>query len=133
MAKQEIEIRLSELTKLARLQCTNREAAAFFGIRLSTFNALLRNNEKARNTWEDGKEKGLISLRRKQWRLADDSPPMAIFLGKQYLSQREIVVSEVSGRDGGPVEFDASQLSQSERDALRTLIQNGRKPETAEE
>lgn len=133
MARQEIEISLRELKKLARLQCTNREAAAFLGIRLTTFTHLLRTNENVKNAWERGKEKGLVSLRRIQWRHADESPPMAIFLGKQYLGQREVVSSEVSGRDGGPIEFDASQLSQSERDKLRILIQNGRKSDTAEE
>ena len=42
----------------------------------------LLNNEK-RNI-------GKISLRRSQWRLAEKNVTMAIFLGKQYLGQREV-------------------------------------------
>lgn len=133
MARTDVEISLKDVRKLARLQCTREEAAAFLGIRKQTFNTLIQNDERVRDAWEQGKQLGKISLRRKQFKLADDSAPMAIFLGKQYLGQREIVTQEVSGRDGGPIEFDASELSQEERDAMRTLIQRGVKSDETEE
>lgn len=34
---------------------------------------------------------GKISLRRSQWRLAEKNASMAIWLGKQYLGQRDVV------------------------------------------
>ena len=133
MARTDVEISLRDVRKLARLQCTREEAAAFLGIRKQTFNALIEANEKVKEAWEQGKQLGKISLRRKQFKLADDSAPMAIFLGKQYLGQREIVTQELSGRDGNPIQFDASELTQEERDAMRALINRGARPEEPEE
>ena len=40
------------------------------------------------------REKGKISLRRAQFRLAEKSAAMAIFLGKNYLGQRDAVETE---------------------------------------
>ena len=39
---------------------------------------------------------GKISLRRNQWRLAEKSATMAIWLGKQYLGQRDQVEASVA-------------------------------------
>ena len=38
---------------------------------------------------------GKISLRRSQWRLAEKSATMAIWLGKQYLGQKDQVEASV--------------------------------------
>lgn len=38
--------------------------------------------------------KGQISLRRMQWKLAEKNASMAIFLGKQYLGQKDVIVNE---------------------------------------
>ena len=35
------------------------------------------------------REKGKVSLRRSQFKLAEKNPTMAIWLGKQYLGQRD--------------------------------------------
>ena len=43
---------------------------------------------------------GKISLRRKQWQLAEKSASMAIWLGKQYLNQRDNVDVTVSDAKG---------------------------------
>ena len=43
---------------------------------------------------------GKISLRRKQWQLAEKSASMAIWLGKQYLGQRDNVDVTVSDAKG---------------------------------
>ena len=39
---------------------------------------------------------GKISLRRSQWRLAEKSATMAIWLGKQYLGQKDQVEASVA-------------------------------------
>ena len=39
---------------------------------------------------------GKISLRRNQWRLAEKSATMAIWLGKQYLGQKDQVEASVA-------------------------------------
>lgn len=74
--------------KLAELQCTLVEIAAFFDCDIKTISNNF-SNEVAK-----GREKGKISLRRKQFKLADKSPAMCIWLGKQYLGQTEKIVLE---------------------------------------
>jgi hypothetical protein len=77
------EIDLEQLEKLAMMQCTYDEIAAWFDVDKSTIS---RNfaTEIAK-----GREKGKMSLRRKQFNLADTSAAMAIFLGKNYLNQKD--------------------------------------------
>ena len=38
-----------------------------------------------------------MSLRRIQWKHAEKSVPMAIWLGKQYLGQKDIIEASTSG------------------------------------
>ena len=40
--------------------------------------------------------KGKISLRRMQWRLAEKNASMAIWLGKQYLDQKDVVEQNIN-------------------------------------
>lgn len=61
-------------------------------------------------------------------RLASSNASMGMFLGKQYLGQRDVVTNELTGDGGGPVEIDASKLSQAERDELRQLLVRSGKP-----
>lgn len=115
-------IKVSEIRKLARFQVTEREAAAFFGVRISTFKELLRIDAAARQAWEEGIQGGKISIRRKQFMLADTNATMAIFLGKQYLGQSDVTVTELSGRDGAPINtIDLGRLSAEERKELRRI------------
>lgn len=81
--------------KLASIMCTELEIASFLGCDVRT---LQRDDEFCR-IYKEGKEKGKMSLRRKQWKLADKSYAMAIFLGKQYLGQRDTV--EYKAEDNG--------------------------------
>ena len=125
MARITVNIKLKDIERIARLQCTHREAAAFLGVRPQTFSKLLRDSLKVREAWDRGQSLGLLSLRRKQLRLADDSAPMAIFLGKQYLSQREVVTNEITGKDGQDLPINVGLLSAEERANLRKLITKG--------
>src|SRR5262245_60865770 len=80
---------LNFLAGLAQIQCTTREAALVLGVTLQTFHTFLDHYKIARETWEKGAEQGKISLRRTQFRLAQTHAGMAIFLGKNYLGQRD--------------------------------------------
>lgn len=123
-------IKISAIRSLSKLQCSDREAAAHFGVSLKTWQELLRIDTKAREAWEEGREHGKTSLRRKQFRLAETSAPMAIFLGKQYLGQNEVQVLEHSGRDGAPIVTQAidfkKDLTKEERAALRSIVARAR-------
>jgi len=79
-------IDLDDLKKLAAMQCTQEEAAAWFGIARETLNRKLRQ-AKYRDAWHDGQANGRISIRRKQFQRGTDT--MLIWLGKQYLGQRD--------------------------------------------
>src|SRR6185312_4616298 len=54
-----------------------------------TFQNFLADCEEARDVWDDGLMHAKVSLRRKQLGLADKNAPAAIFLGKNYLGQKD--------------------------------------------
>jgi len=85
MGRPRKDINLDELEKLASLQCTYEELAAFFDCDKST----LSKNKDYSTRIAKGREKGKMSLRRSQFKLAERNAAMAIWLGKQYLGQRE--------------------------------------------
>lgn len=77
--------------ELLFIQCTKREVCSVLGITSYALDvALLMHYKKP---WNEISERyldvGRASLRRCQFRLAQKNPAMAIWLGKQYLDQRE--------------------------------------------
>jgi len=68
---------------LASLMCTAQEIAGFFDCDKST---ILTRFPLALSK---GREKGKVSLRKKQFKMADRSAAMCIFLGKNYLDQKD--------------------------------------------
>ena len=84
------QINLEEATKLGRLMCTLEECSAWFGIPLST----LSTHKEFSEAYKKGKEQGKISLRRQQWELSKTNVTMSIWLGKQYLGQRDNIEIE---------------------------------------
>ena len=81
------EIDYVTVEKLANIQCTQDEIASFLGISTRT----LQRDEQFMELFNRGRENGKMSLRRMQWKHAEKSVPMAIWLGKQYLGQRDKV------------------------------------------
>jgi hypothetical protein len=95
---------LKRLGSAARIHCTTKEGAAFFGVSEMTFLRFLNEHPEAREVWDLNRELGKASLRRMQVRAAEaGSIPMMIWLGKQYLGQKDRVAEEISGPDGKPV------------------------------
>jgi hypothetical protein len=85
----EVEIPLDQVEKLGALQCTEAEMAGFFGVSLATIKRRMAE-EEFRAVYQRGAEKGRISLRRSQFKLAESgNPALNIWLGKQYLGQKE--------------------------------------------
>ena len=81
------EIDYDAVEKLANIQCTQEEIASFLNLSIRT---LQRDAEFCR-LYKKGRENGKMSLRRMQFKLAEKNTSMAIFLGKQYLGQRDAV------------------------------------------
>ncbi len=86
--------------KLCGLQCTEEEIADFLDVSADTIErwCLREYHKKFAEIFAEKKALGKISLRRMQWTLAEKSPAMAIFLGKNYLKQRDERDVEVKGQ-----------------------------------
>lgn len=86
------EIDYNAVEKLANIQCTQEEIANFLGISVRT---LQRDDEFCR-IYKKGQDNGKMSLRRMQYKLAEKNTAMAIWLGKQYLGQRDNFPDEIN-------------------------------------
>lgn len=109
----EIEIDKQQFENLCRLQCTLIEIADFFDCSEDTIERWCkREYEKGfAEVFRQKRGKGKISLRRTQWQLAETSVPMAIFLGKQYLGQKDKVeVDDVRESDEAYKELTTEEL-----------------------
>ena len=81
---------LNRLKLLAKIRSTQEEAAAHFDVAVSTFRLFLEKHEKAMNAWTNGHMQFNSSLRSKQIEMANaGSVPMLIWLGKQFLGQKD--------------------------------------------
>lgn len=80
-----------QLEKLCKMFCTKTEIKAFFNASEKKLNEFCLKNYGAdfSKVYDTLLECGKISLRRKQLKMAGKSAPMAIFLGKNYLGQKE--------------------------------------------
>lgn len=100
------EIDQSAFEKLCAIQCTESEICAFFDVTDKTLAAWCERTYglKFSEVFRLKREVGKISLRRMQFRHAEKSAQMAIYLGKQYLGQRENVSLAVSAeRQDDPI------------------------------
>lgn len=111
---------LATVRSLAQIQCTHREAAAVLRVHIETFAKFVAEGAPGHDDWTQGRQEGLASLRRKQWKLADKNANMAIFLGKNLLSQKDKQEFEHSGS----VEVATSDA----RDRLAHLASSGDEP-----
>ena len=78
------------IENLSSLMCTDEEIASILGVSVDTL-----TNKNNKDTFTEyklkGQNKGKSSLRRIQFKLAEKNSAMAIFLGKQYLGQKDVV------------------------------------------
>lgn len=81
------EVDMGMVERLAQIMCTEDEIAAVMDIDKST----LRRQPTFDEVYKKGREVGKSSLRRTQWRIAQNNAAMAIWLGKQYLGQTDKV------------------------------------------
>jgi len=83
-----VDIDLEIVERLANIQCTIKEISGVLKIPEGT----LKNRDDFTTTYKRGIEGGKASLRRIQFKLAENgSAALAIWLGKQYLGQSEKV------------------------------------------
>lgn len=85
-----------QFEKLCGLQCTEEEIAGYFNCSIETISRFCKREYKTTfvEVYKKLSANGKISLRRNQFRLSEKNAAMAIWLGKQYLGQREVIMNE---------------------------------------
>ena len=85
-----------QFENLCGLQCTLLEICDFFDVEDDTLNSWCKKTYGTTfsEVFKLKRGKGQISLRRMQWKLAEKNASMAIFLGKQYLGQKDVIINE---------------------------------------
>lgn len=101
MARPRIEIDQDQFKKLCSLQCTLEEIAGFFDCSEDTIERWCKRefNESFADVYIKYSAAGKISLRRFQFMQAEHSATMAIWLGKQWLNQRDRVEVDTPNTD----------------------------------
>lgn len=103
MARPQKQIDKKEFEGLLSIQCTLEEVTAFFDYKLDGCSEDTIERW-CKRTYGEGfadiskkkREYGKISLRRNQFKLAEKSPAMAIFLGKNYLGQKDTLEQTIT-------------------------------------
>lgn len=97
MAKGQIKQAQAKIDKktfedLCHIMCTEQEILYWFGVSKDTLIRWCKETYGTdfENIYAKKKQGGKISLRRYQLQQAEKNPTMAIWLGKQYLGQREM-------------------------------------------
>ena len=103
MARPRKEIDQKQFENLCGLQCTLEEICGWFDVTDKTldswckrtyhasFSEVFKQKRSFSEVFAQKRGAGKISLRRSQWQLAAKNASMAIWLGKQYLGQRDVV------------------------------------------
>ena len=91
MARPRKEIDEKQFENLCALQCTKDEICGWFGITDKTLENWCKRTYNAgfSEIFKIKRGKGKISLRRSQFQLSQKNASMAIWLGKQYLGQKD--------------------------------------------
>lgn len=82
-----------QFENLCGLQCTLEEICGWFNVTDKTLDGWCKRTygSSFSDVFKEKRGAGKISLRRAQFRLAEKNAAMAIFLGKQYLGQKDVV------------------------------------------
>lgn len=91
MSRPRKEIDQKQFENLCGLQCTKEEICGWFDVTDKTLENWCKRTYRSgfSEVFRQKRGRGKISLRRHQWRLAEKNANMAIWLGKQYLGQRD--------------------------------------------
>lgn len=98
MARPRKEIDRDGFEKLCGFMCTEEEIASFFDVSADTLQRWCKRTygegfaEVYKNKTADAK----CTLRRYQMQLAERNPTMAIFLGKQWLGQKDVSTTDAN-------------------------------------
>ena len=99
-------INREQFEKLCALQCTQEEICGVLGVNSDTLNKFCKKEYKATfsEVFKEKRQRGKMSLRRSQFKLAEKNATMAIWLGKQYLDQRDRDITDAVEKSNGVLE-----------------------------
>lgn len=119
MARPRKEINEEQLRQLAAIQCTMKEMAAVMDCSVDT---LERNFAEL---IKKGQDEGKSSLRRAQYKSAmGGNATMLIWLGKQFLGQKDNSVDQVSPETSKQFHGVMQQLAQMQKSRHNTQSEN---------
>ena len=92
----------STFESLCAIQCTKEEICAVLQVSEDTLEKWCKNTygQNFAVIFAEKRQNGKASLRRSQWKLAEKNPTMSIWLGKQYLKQRDNIEVEHNAQNG---------------------------------
>lgn len=131
--QQKTQINMEKLATLCQIQCTDSEIAAFFNVDRKTITRH-KQDPKFREVMENNRQIGKISLRRALHMRGIDktqSPALLIFACKNILDMSDKISSEITGRDGGPIEVTSVRETLDKRLAAISDRMSGKKKELA--
>ncbi len=101
------QISQKQFEELCQIQCTEEEICAVLDVSDQTLNTWCKETygRTFLETFKEKREAGKMSLRRKQWNLAETNATMGIWLGKQYLGQRDESKVDISTENGVGVQI----------------------------
>lgn len=110
------EINAEQFEKLCYIQCTLGEIASFFDCSEDTIQNWCKKEYKDTFSavYKKKSEGGKVSLRRMQFKLAEHNVSMAIWLGKQYLGQRDNI-------DVSTDNLDEDAISKAIKESLKNV------------
>lgn len=115
-------IDLEQLAVLAGMQCTYEEIAAVFKLKKRQFCERIAAEPELKTAIEDGWAHGRASIRRQQFQLlGSGNATMAVWLGKNYLGQRDNLDTKLTG-SGSNGELEIITESAAERIESRMLL-----------
>lgn len=121
---------MEQIRALGRIQATVEETASVLRVSLRTLQNFFTMHEDAKEAHEFGKMEGAASLRRKQFSMADKNAAMAIWLGKQYLGQREPVHRVEAGQPGDFTDLTRDDLERLVIEETKELLSERKKDAT---
>lgn len=91
MGRPKKEIKQKQFEELCAIQCTQEEICAVLDVCHDTLDKWCHEtyDMSFSQVFEQKRQSGKSSLRRNQWNLSKTNPTMAIWLGKQYLGQKD--------------------------------------------
>ena len=124
-----VAIDIEQVKGLASIQCTLEEIAALMKLKKRQFIDRMNASPELREAIEDGRANGRASIRRAQVRLLEaGNATMGVWLGKQYLGQRDQI--GLTGGDGGPVKLAVDPFDALTSELSRIAGRSGAQPDT---